>query len=78
MSNVASFRRIAWLALPFFRREGVDDLLKARIAAERVPQGEQLKHAVARGYAAPYVGAAVTNCCNAKSFSPAQAAITAK
>jgi len=32
-----------------FRREGGDDLLEARIAAERVPKGEQLKHAVARG-----------------------------
>ena len=32
-----------------FWREGGDDLLEARIAAERVPKGEQLKHAVARG-----------------------------
>ena len=32
-----------------FWREGGDDLLEARIAAERVPEGEQLKHAVAPG-----------------------------
>src|SRR5882724_7229173 len=29
------------------RREGGDDFLEARIAAQRVPEGEQLKHAVA-------------------------------
>src|SRR5262249_24525837 len=31
----------------FLRRERGDDLLEARIAAERVPQGERLEHAVA-------------------------------
>ena len=32
----------------FFRREGGDDLLEARIAAKRVPEGRQLKRTVAR------------------------------
>jgi hypothetical protein len=32
-----------------FSRERGDDLLEARIAAERVPKGEQLKHGVAGG-----------------------------
>jgi hypothetical protein len=33
-----------------FRRERGDDFFEARIAAERVPEGEQLKHTVARSY----------------------------
>ena len=37
------------LGLSLFRREGGDDFLNARIAAERLPKGEQLKHAVALG-----------------------------
>ena len=46
------------LAANLFRREGGDDLLEARIAAQRVPEGRQLKHSVARDYGCP-----VCRCC---------------
>src|SRR6266568_8364484 len=37
----------------FLWRERGDDFFEARIAAERIPEGEHLKHAVARGYGCP-------------------------
>jgi hypothetical protein len=49
MEDVLQSPNLTSLATSLFWREGGDDLLEARIAAERVPKGEQLKHAVARG-----------------------------
>jgi hypothetical protein len=49
MEDVLQFPNLTSLATRPFWCEGGDDLLEARIAAERVPKGEQLKHAAARG-----------------------------
>jgi len=40
-------KRASFKLLSLFRREGGDDLLEARIAAQRVPEGQHLEHAVA-------------------------------
>jgi hypothetical protein len=48
MSNVASFRRTAWLSLRFFWRLRLNDFLEARIAAQRVPEGQQFQGGVAQ------------------------------
>src|SRR5947208_16442334 len=51
--GAAVLRPLRRLLARLFWREGGHDLLEARIAAQRVPEGEQLKHAVAREYACP-------------------------